>query len=138
MAKLHINLPESTSKNGKPKETKPRTSSRRPTKDKLKEKEKLKKVQEKAVEKFKRSPQFQKEVHRAAILLHDHWVLKTLDKISTMTMDLYVQALKKDNKKFVQTCRITTTTRSSSQSSTSVYEVDRNLPVHCHYGVESI
>ena len=128
--KLHL----STGKKGKPKETKPRTSSRRPTKDKLKEKEKLKKVQEKAVEKFKRSPQFQKEVHRAAILLHDRWVLKTLDKITTMTMDLYVQALKKDNQKFVQKNLRST----SSQPSISVYQVSETIGLQLGGGVESI
>ena len=103
-------------------------------KDKLKEKEKLKIVQQKAVEKFKKSPQFQKEVHRAAILLHDQWVLKTLDKISTMTMELYVQALKKDNQKFVQKNLRST----SSQPSISVYQVSETIGLQLGGGVESI
>ena len=134
--KLHLNLPESsrssTDKKGKPKETKPRTSSRRQTKDKFKDKEKMRKVQEKAVEKFKRSRAFQRAVHQAAMLIHDRWVLKTFEqsalKMNKFTMNLYAQALKKDLQKKLQkkmkNAQICRSTSTSSQSPTSVYQVE--------------
>ena len=134
--KLHLNLPESsrssTDKKGKPKETKPRTSSRRQTKDKFKDKEKMRKVQEKAVEKFKRSREFQKAVHQAAMLIHDRWVLKTFEqsalKMNKFTMNLYAQAMKKDLQKKLQkkmkNAQICRSTSTSSQSPTSVYQVE--------------
>ena len=64
------------------------------------------------------------------MLLHDRWVLKTLDKISTMTMDLYAQALRKDNKKNLRS--------TSSQSSISVYQVQETIGLQLGGGVERI
>ena len=58
---------------------------------KLNEKEKAQAAAKRAVEKFKKSKDFQKCVHQAAVLLHDKWICKTMNKMSLMTMNMYSQ-----------------------------------------------
>ena len=61
---------------------------------KLNEKEKAQAAAKRAVEKFKKSKDFQKCVHQAAVLLHDKWIFKTMNKMSLMTMNMYSQQKK--------------------------------------------